>query len=202
MRRTHHSHKSATQHSPSSLSPRTPIFHIISPFWHLTDHLSYHLNTQVAAQISSANIRSHFCVLQTILISRDYQKKLQTTDTIREPRYIPHNNCQTVDSCQPLRDTQKRFKPFPLNSARSLEPIYSTRLPNHWLDQDRPTSKYIEHRISNIYKAVTTNKIRFSIANQLSSECVIMKLSKTSQLVIRLFRCNCFIFVFVCCTML
>ena len=47
-----------------------------------------------------------------------------------------------------------------MNSARSPEPIYSTRLPNLWLDQNRPTSKYIKHRISNTFKTVITNKIK------------------------------------------
>ena len=129
------------------------------------DHLSYRLNTQVVVQVILANIRPYFRVHQTVLISRDYQKKFQITDTITEPRDIPHNNYQTVDWCQSLRDTQRRFEPSTLNSARSPEPIYSTRLPNLWLDQNRPTSKYVMHRISNTYKTVTTNKKDNSPAN-------------------------------------
>ena len=82
----------------------------------------------------------------------------QTADTVTESSHIPHNKYQTLDSCQSLRDTQRHFKSLPLNSARSPEPIYSRRLPNLWLDQNRPTSKYIKHRISNISTTVITTK--------------------------------------------
>ena len=82
----------------------------------------------------------------------------QTADTVTESRYIPHNNYQTLDSCQSLRDTQRHFKSLPLNSARSLELIYLRRLPNLWLYQNRPTLKYIKHRISNISTTIITNK--------------------------------------------
>ena len=69
------------------------------------------------------------------------------------------NIYQTVDSCQSLRDTQRRFETSPLNSARSPEPIYSTRLPNLWLNQNRPTSKHIKHRSLSTYRTVITNKM-------------------------------------------
>ena len=92
------------------------------------------------------------------LFPKTPRRASQTTDTITESRYIPHNIYQTLDSCQSLRDTQRCFELLPLNPARSLEPIYSRRLPNLWLDQNRPTSRYIKHRISNTFRTIITNK--------------------------------------------
>ena len=44
-----------------------------------------------------------------------------------------------------------------------------TGLPNPWIDQNRPTSKYIKHRISDTYRAVTTNKRLVRLESKSSS---------------------------------